>query len=122
MQYLVQLRLRDSASPMSASYGIGFIEELILPTLERCKKLQEDKKILAGGPMSGAVALALIVTAGSAQELDDLITSLPVWPRMETEVIPLTTFDERRHSVLSKLEELKTQARETEMSKPGGGR
>jgi len=41
---------------------------------------------------------------------------------METHVIPLTTFDERRHSVLSKLAELKTQARETGMSKPGGGR
>lgn len=122
MQYLVQLRLRSSASPMSGGDGIGFIEELILPTLERCKKLQEDKKILAGGPMSGAVALALIVTAGSAQELDDLITSLPVWPRMETEVIPLTTFDERRQSVLSKLEELKSQALETGMSKPRGGR
>lgn len=121
MQYLVQLRLRNSASPMNPGSGIGFIEELILPTLERCKKLQEDKKILAGGPMSGAVALALIVTAGSPQELDDLITSLPVWPRMETEVIPLTTFDERRRSVLSKLEELKTQAHETGMSKPGGG-
>ena len=122
MQYLVQLRRRNSASPMSAGSGIGFIEELILPTLERCKKLQEDKRILAGGPSSGTVALALIVTAGSAQELDDLITSLPVWPRMETEVIPLSTFDERRHSALSKLEELKTQARETGMSKSGGGR
>lgn len=122
MQYLVQLRLRNSANPMSPGDGIGFIEGLILPTLERCKKLQEDKKILAGGPMSGSVALALIVTAGSAQELDDLVTSLPVWPRMETEVIPLTTFDERRHSVLSKLEELKTQAPESGMSRSGGDR
>lgn len=122
MQYLVQLRLRNSANPMSPNDGIGFIEELILPTLERCKKLQEDKRILAGGPMSGTVALALIVTAGSAQELDDLVTSLPVWPRMETEVIPLTTFDERRQSVLSKLQELKTQASETGKPNPGGGR
>lgn len=122
MQYLVQLRLRNSASPMSPGDGIEFIDELILPTLDRCKKLQEDKKILAGGPMSGSVALALIVTAGSAQELDDLVTSLPVWPRMETEVIPLTTFDERRHSVLSKLQELKTQASETGLPNTGGGR
>lgn len=122
MQYLVQLRLRNSANPMSPSDGIGLIEELILPTLERCKKLQDDKRILAGGPMSGSVALALIVTAGSAQELDDLVTSLPVWPRMETEVIPLTTFDERRQSILSKLEELKTQASKTGTSNAGGGR
>ena len=122
MQYLVQLRLRNSASPMSTPEGIGFIEQLILPTLERCKKLQEDKKILAGGPMSGSVALALIVTAGSAQELDDLITKLPVWPRMETEVTPLTTFEERRHSVLSKLEELKSHAPGSGRSKLGDGR
>ncbi|HXU19836.1 MAG TPA: hypothetical protein VN788_04565 [Verrucomicrobiae bacterium] len=81
MQYLVQLRLSSSARPMSP--GDGFIEELILPTLERCDKLQKDRKMLAGGPMSGAVALALIVTAESAQELDHLITSLPVWQRME---------------------------------------
>jgi muconolactone delta-isomerase len=122
MQYLVQLRLRSSASPMSPNDGIGFIEQLILPTLEQCKKLQDDGKILAGGPMSGAVALALIVTAESAQELDDLITSLPVWTRMETEVIPLTTFDERRRSILSKLDELKMQARENATSQQGGGR
>ena len=121
MQYLVQLRLSSSARPMSPGDGIGFIEELILPTLEQCEKLQRDRKILAGGPMSGAVALALIVTAESAQELDHLITSLPVWQRMETEVIPLTTFDGRRRSVLSKLEELKTQTRETGMPKPRGG-
>jgi hypothetical protein len=37
-------------------------------------------------------------------------------------VIPLTTFDERRRWVLSKLEELKTQVHETGMSRPGGGR
>lgn len=122
MQYLVQLRLRNSASPMNPGDGVGFIEELILPTLERCKKLQEGKRILAGGPMSGTVALALIVTAGSAQELDDLVTSLPVWPRMETEVTPLTTFDERRHSVLSKLEELRAQISDAEMSNAGGRR
>jgi muconolactone delta-isomerase len=42
--------------------------------------------------MSGAVGLVLLVQAGSAKELDDLITSMPVWPQMETEVTPLTTF------------------------------
>jgi hypothetical protein len=41
---------------------------------------------------------------------------------METDVIPLTTFDERRQSVLSKLEELKTQASDTGMPNKGGGR
>jgi hypothetical protein len=57
--------------------------------------------------MSGAVALALIVAAETVQELDDLITSLPLWRRMEAQVIPLTTFEGRKQSVLSMLDELK---------------
>ena len=120
MQYLVQLRLASAGRPMSPSEGVAFIEELIFPTLERCRKLQEEKKILAGGPISGAVSLALIVSAESAQELDDLITSLPVWPRMETEVIPLTTFERRKQSLLARLDELKAQERKLERSKNGG--
>jgi hypothetical protein len=122
MQYLVQLRLTSSSRAMSPSEGVAFIEELVFPTLEQCTKLLEQKKILAGGPMSGAVALALIVAAESAQELDDLITSLPLWPRMETQVIPLTTFEGRRQSLLSRLDELKAQERELGRPRPGGGK
>ncbi len=120
MQYLVQLQLSSSSRPMSQKDGIDFIEKFILPTLELCKKLQEEKKILAGGPMSGAIALVLIVNAESAQELDNLITSLPIWPRMETQVVPLTTFDARMHSLLPRIAELKAQLREIGMSAPGG--
>ena len=122
MQYLVQLKLSSSARPTTQGDGIAFIEQYIFPTLELCKKLQQEKKIVAGGPLSGTVALALIVNAESARELDDLITSLPVWSRMETEVTPLTSFDGRMQSLLPRLENLKAQAREIGMSAPGGGR
>lgn len=122
MQYLVQLRLASSTRPMSSTEGVAFIEDLIFPTLEQCEKLQGEKKILAGGPMSGSVALVLIVAADSAQELDDLIASLPVWPHMETEVIPLTTFDGRRRSLLSWLVELQARASKLRISKPDGDR
>ncbi len=122
MQYLVQLRLSSSARPTSQKDGIDFIEKFIFPTLELCKKLQEEKKILAGGPMSGAISLVLIVNAESAQELDALITSLPIWSRMETQVVPLTTFDARMRSLLLRLDELKAQVPEIGMSAPGGSR
>src|ERR1700691_3458712 len=81
MLYLDQLKL--VSRPDTPQEGIVFIEQFILPTLELCKRLEAEKKIVAGGPLSGAVALSLIVNAESAQELDDLITSLPVLPRME---------------------------------------
>ena len=107
MNYLVQLKL--ASRPDTPQEGIVFIERFIVPTLELCKRLEAEKKILAGGPVSGAVALSLIVNAESVRELDDLITGLPVWPRMETTVTPLTTFDARMQVVRARLEQLKTQ-------------
>jgi muconolactone delta-isomerase len=55
--------------------------------------------------MSGAIGLALVVEADSARELDEVITGLPVWPRMETEVTPLSTFEDRALSIASRLSE-----------------
>jgi muconolactone delta-isomerase len=107
MQYLVQLRLKSSASPKTREDGVAFIEQYIYPTLERCKKLQEERKIIAGGPVSGAVALAFITSADSAEELDDMVTRLPIWPLMDTEVTPLSTFDVRKEALLPRLEQLK---------------
>jgi muconolactone delta-isomerase len=114
MHYLAQLKL--VSRPKSLQEGIVFIEQFILPTLELCKRLEAEKKIVAGGPLSGAVALSLIVNAESAQELDDLITSLPVWPRMETTVTPLSTFDGRMQVVRARLEQL----RREQGKAPGG--
>ncbi len=99
MQYLVQMKLASSGRATTPQEGITFIERFIFPTLELCKKLESEKKILAGGPVSGAVALVLIVSTESAQELDDLLTSLPVWPRMETEVTPVASFEGRKMTV-----------------------
>ena len=107
MNYLVQLTL--ASRPDTPQEGIVFIEQFILPTLELCKRFEAEKKIVAGGPLSGAIALSLIVSAESVQELDDVITSLPVWPRMETTVSPLTTFDFRMQAVSARLEQLKSQ-------------
>lgn len=120
MQYLVQMRLVPQGRPTTSEEGIAFIEQTIFPTLERCKKLQDEKKILAGGPVSGAIGITMIVNAESARELDDVITSLPVWPRTEVEVTPLTTFEDREQSLLPRFEKLKAQARIIEGSRQGG--
>jgi muconolactone delta-isomerase len=109
MNYLVHMTLADSARPSSTTpqQGAAFIERFILPTLERCKQLAEEKRIVAGGPVVGTIGLALIVEARSAEELDRTIGSLPVWPFMNTTVTPLTTFDGRAASLQPRLEGLK---------------
>lgn len=114
MNYLVQMKLADSSRPNTQQEGIDFLEQNILPTLALCKKLEANGKILAGGPLSGAVALSLIVAAETAQELDQLITSLPVWPRMETSVTPLTSFDGRISEARNLLERVKSQTQNSD--------
>ncbi len=113
MHYLVQMKLIAQGRPTTAEEGIAFIEQVILPSLEMCKKRQEEKRILAGGPMSGVIGIAMIVEAGSALELDELIESLPVWPRTETIVTPLTTFEGRVLALRPRLERLKAEARQS---------
>ena len=108
MQYLVEMRLAAHSRPNTPQEGATFIEGYVFPTLEMCKKLEEEKKILAGGLMSGTIGIALILKAESAQELDGLVSSLPVWPLMETTVTPLTTFDGRIAALRPRLERLKT--------------
>jgi muconolactone delta-isomerase len=115
MQYLVQMRLANPSRPTTADEGLIFIEQYILPTPERCGELQSHDKIIAGGPVSGAVALDPIVSADTAQGLDEVITSLPVWPLMETAITPLMMFTDRRQAVLAIRQRLATQVGE------GGG-
>src|SRR5262249_15803531 len=93
MQYLVQMKLASHPSTAEASHVLA--EQSIVPTLELLKKLQEQKRIVAGGPMSGTIAIALVVDVESVQQLDDMLASLPAWPRMETRVTPLNTLDGR---------------------------
>jgi len=68
-------------------------------------QLQDEEKILAGGPISGTIGLALVVKVDSAKERDDLVTSLPAWPRMETDITPLTTFEDRALSIERRLDD-----------------
>jgi hypothetical protein len=93
------MKLADSGRSASPQELLIFIEQFVLPTLDLCKRLEDEKKILAGGPVAGAIALAVVIKAESVQELDELIESLPIWPRMETTVTPLTSFEGRKVAV-----------------------
>lgn len=105
MNYLVQLELADR--PATPQEGIVSIEQFILPTFKLRKKLEAEKRIVARGPLGGAIARSLIVRAESVQALDNLVSSPPVWPQMETTVTPLSGFEVRMRAVHARLEQLK---------------
>lgn len=110
MQYLVQMKLVAQGRPTSPEAGITLIENYIVPSLEMCGKLREKKTILAGGPISGTIGIAMIVEAASPLELDGIFEDLPVWPLMETSVTPLTTFEDRIGAISPRLERDKADA------------
>ena len=106
MLFLVELDHVKSGTPLTPEAGRAFIKEIILPTLARGEQLFAEKKILAGGAVLGRVSLRFIVEAPSPQDVDSLITSLPVWPLAETRVTPLVALDERRQHVQALFERL----------------
>jgi hypothetical protein len=108
MRYLIEMKLSGSVRSKVPQDGIFLIEQYILPSLEICRKWQADRKLLAGGPVSGSIQLAIVLEVESVQELDELIEGLPLWPLMDTSVIPLTTFEGRIVAVQSKLKQLKS--------------
>jgi muconolactone delta-isomerase len=108
MNYFVEMRLADSGRSGSPADGLVLIEQYVLPTLEHCQRLEAEGRILAGGPVSGAIALAFIIRAESAREIDDIVESIPIWPRMITTVTPLTSWSDRALALTPRLERLKS--------------
>ena len=106
MLFLIELDHVKQGTPLTPEIGRAFIEQTIFPTLARAEELVKEKKILAGGPVLGRVALRFIVEADSLSDVDKIITSLPIWPLAETRVTPLIAFSERRQHAEALLESL----------------
>jgi len=108
MLFLVELDHVKSGNVPTPEAGRAFIEQIIFRTLARAEELVAEKRILGGGAVVGRIALRFIIEADSAEHVDRLITSLPVWPVAETRVTPLITLAERRTHVQQLLESLAT--------------
>jgi muconolactone delta-isomerase len=107
--FLVELDHVKSGSPATPEAGRAFIEQVIFPTLARADQLVAEKKIVAGGPVTGRVALRLMIDADSPEQVDRIVSSLPIWTQAETRITPLITFAERRDHVQALLEGQKRQ-------------
>ena len=106
MQFLVELDHVKSGAQLTPEEARSFIEQVIFPTLARAEQLIKDKRIVAGGPVAGRIALRFIAEAESASHVDQLVTSLPLWPLAETRVTPLISFSDRHQHARQLLENL----------------
>lgn len=99
MLFLVEIDRPNSGNMVTPESGQAFIKNVILPTLARGEQLVAEGKIVSGGPVVGRVSLRLMLEAESADQVDGMIESLPVWAVAETRVTPLVSFERRRQDL-----------------------
>jgi len=104
MKYLI----RGSAGPGFATSAeeAEELEGKVLPSIEALAKLEQDKKIVAGGLPIGDRGFVFIVEASSNDEVDRLLRTLPMWGQLQWEITPLQTFFGRavlERAILSEL-------------------
>ena len=106
MRFLVELDHIKTGQPLTQDAARSFIEGIIFPTIARAEQLVQEGHIVAGGPVAGRIAIRFIAEVETAQELDQLISSLPLWTVADTRVTPLIDFKDRRAHIQALLERM----------------
>ncbi len=106
MKLLVELDHIKSGQPFTEDSVRSFIERIIYPTLDKAEQLAQEGRIVAGGPVAGRIALRFIADVETVQQLDQLVSSLPLWTVAETRVTPLIDFSDRRAHVQTLLQRI----------------
>jgi len=107
MKFLVELDHPKTGQPFTEDTARTFIETVIFPTLARAEQFVQEGQIVAGGPVAGRIALRFIMDVASAQQLDKLVSSIPLWAIADTRVTPLIEFSDRRTHVQDLLQHMK---------------
>jgi muconolactone delta-isomerase len=96
MKFLVEIDHPKTGQWLDEAASQVFVQQVVIPTLERAESLIAQGCILAGGPVAGSIALRFVAEVESAQHLDALVSSMPLWAVAYTRVTPLIEFSDRR--------------------------
>ncbi len=86
---------------VTATEGPGFaspeetlqvLEKSILPSFDLLIELEVKGKILGGGLPLGDRAFVFVVEAGSNEEVDRMLRTIPMWGALKWQVTPLQSF------------------------------
>lgn len=104
MKYLVELDHIKTGLQFTEDTARTFIENIIFPTIAKAEQLIQQGRIVAGGPVAGRIAIRFIADVETTQQLDQLVSSLPLWMVADTRVTPLIDFSDRRAHIQALLE------------------
>ncbi len=110
-RYLVTGEYVDPGPMLPPQQLVQLIEQMVLPSFEALAKLEEQKKILGGGIISGARAGAFIVDVASNSELNRMLQELPFWGIVKWNATPLQGFRERAADEKSAVDRIKASIR-----------
>lgn len=104
MKFLIEMDHPKTGQWLNDADAHAFVEEVVFPTLDRAEALVRQGCILAGGPVAGSVALRFIAEVESSQQLDELVSSIPLWSVAYTRVTALIEFSDRRPHIQALLQ------------------
>jgi muconolactone delta-isomerase len=88
VSYLVSGTWVEVGALVTPEQVAQFLEQAVIPSLEVFARWEEQGKIV-GGVFAGERETAFVLDAGSAEEVGQLLTSLPFWGMMKWQVRPL---------------------------------
>lgn len=93
--YLVIGEYLDPGAMLPPQGIVQIVEQTVLPSFEAMAKLQEQKKIVAGGIYSGDRRGAFILDVADNDEASRVLMSLPFWGLVKWTLTPMQSFRER---------------------------
>ncbi|NLI74034.1 MAG: hypothetical protein GX369_04595 [Euryarchaeota archaeon] len=93
MEFLVMMKLSDEGIGETAEENRNILERLVIPSMERLKEM-ESEGIVRGGFFGGQRSAAFIFTVSSGEELDEILTGLPLSAIFGIESIPVESISE----------------------------
>jgi hypothetical protein len=109
--YLVTGKYVEPGPLLPPEGVVQMVENAVLPSFEMLAKLADEKKVLAGGLVTGAREGVFIVEAASNLEVSRTLMGLPFWGLVEWNVTPLESFRERATEERGSIENLKKMLR-----------
>jgi muconolactone delta-isomerase len=106
MRFLVTLDGSNVAATPPERLG-QVLEQMIIPGIEQLAQWEQEGRIHGGAYTAGRGGVFMI-DAGSSEEVDQLVASLPHWPLLKVDVqplIPTSALRERAHAVRQGLQE-----------------
>ena len=103
MLFLVKTEYVEPGPLLPPESVLSFVEQLVIPSVEMLAQWEQEGRIRAGGVFPGERAGVAVMEADSAEEVGQLLGSLPFWGQMKWEVRALQSLSstvERERGIL----------------------